>query len=162
MLIFKAAKILAFRYFLLNIPVLMVFTLLGLYWAWRQLCRWVPQKFLLLLIIIILPLQAANGLSRCFGKKYRIDYNTGSYLKYNLQPGKVLPIEKAAGVWYYSELERALPVEAPPVDLATFNDFRYVFCPIKSSNVKIFENRRDLQEIKIPVKSTVRVFEKVR
>ena len=162
MLIFKAAKILAYRYFLLNIPVLMVFTLIGIYWAWRQISRLIPQQILLLLIIIILPLQAANGLSRCFGKKYRTDYNTGLYLKQNLQPGKAIPIEKAAGVWYYSGLERALPVEAPPVDLATFNDFKYIICPVKDVNLKIFENRRDLQEIKIPVKSTVRVFKKVR
>ena len=162
MLIFKAAKILAFRYFLLNIPVLMVFTLIGLYWVWQQITRRVPHKAVILVVALVLLFQAANGLARCFDRKHRIDYHTGLYLKQNLPPGKAVPVGKAAGVWYYSGLERALPVEAPPVDLATFNDFKYVICPSKDRQINIFENRQDLEEIKIPVKSTVRVFEKVR
>ncbi len=162
MLIFKAAKILAYRYFLLNIPVLMVFTLFGVYWAWRYLSGFVSRKFVLPCLAVIMLLQTVNGLSYCIKKQYRIDYNAGVYLRENLPPGKALAVGKAAGVWYYSGLEKARPVEAPPVDLATFNDFRYIICPLKDEEIKIFEARTDLQEIKIPIKSSVRVFEKIR
>ena len=160
MLIFKTSGILAYRYFLLNIPVLMVFTLTGIFWTWQHLNKFVTFRLALPCLIILMLLQAGNGIE--YSPQHLINYNTGLYLKQTLLPGKTLAIGKAASVWYYSGLERAQPIETPPVNLAEFNDFRYIICPIKDKRLKIIEARKDLQEIKLPIKSTVKVFEKIR
>lgn len=161
MLFFKAAGILAFRYFLLNIPLLMVCTLIGMYWVWSWLSCFIPLKILILCLVIVLPLQIANGLSRCFNKKHRIDHTVGLYLKKHLEPGKAISIDKAAATWYYSGLERAIRVESA-VNIADVKDFTYIISPDDYTGIKTLETRTDLQEIKIPVKSNVRVFKKIK
>ena len=162
MLLFKASKILAHRYFLLNIPLLMVFTLIGMYWLWCFVRPGILQKIMVFCCAVILFFQAYNGLSRCLSPESRIDYNTGLYLKQNLRPGEVVFFGKAASVFYYSELPRAVPIEAKPVDLNQFTDFKYVICTDKDRNRMVCESRNDLREIKIPVKNNVRVFEKIK
>ena len=162
MMIFKVSGWAAYRYFLLNIPLLMVFTLTGLYWVWL----WIPRKLSQLPVILfaaaVLIAQAVNGIELSFDKKSRREHITGLILKKEfagMNP-RVHFWGFAASPWYYSGAARALPVESRLGNLETFADFDYAVCHKKDYSNMILEKRSDLQEVALPQESTVRLYRK--
>ena len=162
MLIFKVSGWAAYRYFLLNIPLLMVFTLIGLYKIWLLIPRKLSQLPVILFAAAVLIAQAVNGIAMSFDKKSRAEHATGLMLKKVLagNDGRVHFQGFAAIPWYYSETKRALPVESRLGDEKTFDAFEYLICHKKDPANKIFEARSDLQEIALPLESTVRLYGK--
>ena len=165
-LFFKLSDIAAYRYFLLNIPLLMIFTIIGFgaLWIWCE--KFVPGKLLYIVTGCLLACQIFNGLSNAFDKSSRYQYETGHYIGRLLNAkentGKVWFLDKASIEWYYSGMRRAVPVEDPKPPLETFNDFEYVLCPVKGNEIDVIVKRGDLREIPLPAYSKVRLFQKIR
>lgn len=162
MLIFKVSGWAAYRYFLLNIPLLMVFTLIGLYRVWLFIPQKLSQIPVILFAAAVLIAQAVNGIGMSFDKKSRMEHITGLMLKEHFQ-GKKAKVHFsgfAAIPWYYSGMDRALPVESRLGDLKTFSDFEYIICHKKDFSNEILKKRSDLQEIALPPESTVRLYGK--
>jgi len=168
MLIFKMSGVAAYRYFLVNVPLLMVFTLIGGYWLWlwviRLLSRW-GGGVVLLGLAGLLVLQLRNGTEHMFSKNAYAQYRTGrlvgEIVREKNPDGKIW-FQRAGAEWYYSETARAVPVEGGHRDPKKFQDFDYVLWQKKEEGEKELANRRDLREISLPDECTARLYEKVK
>lgn len=163
-IIFKMSDLAAYRYFLLNIPILMVFTMLAAYWAWVWGCKFIRQSFLVATIFAILIFQVINGAQNMFSQESQVQYNTGiligEILKTDKQNSKVW-FRQGSIEWYYSGTARAVPIEVQPPDITLFSNFDYVLWGQKEHGIDIIEKREDLQIIPLPKDSKVRLFKRI-
>lgn len=168
-LIFKVSNIVAYRYFLLDIPCLLVFTMIGLYFAWTLPARLLPQRFrpLLTAAIVAIPLffQIQNGADNFFSKKAYKQYECGK------QIAALLAEEKDTAriwfgtdsiEWYYSGLKRAVQIEAPLPSISVFSDFDYVLWYDDEDSFETIKSRNDLQEIPLSNAGELHLFKKVK
>ena len=163
-LTFKLADIAAYRYFLLNIPMLMVFTLIGLHWLWGWFAKYLPVKLLCVAAAAVFLFQIVNGTENFFKKAGRRQYETGLYI------GRLLDAEhntrrvwfrNACVEWYYSGMRRAFPIETPTPDAATFKGFDYVLWADDEDDLEVIAARKDLREIPLPEGCRVRLFQRI-
>ena len=166
--IFKLSHLYAYRYFLLNIPLFMVFTLITCWWIWRWAVKLLPRPLLgvgIAAVVAILALQIENGVDNFFSKSTRATVQSG------LVAGDAMRAEKPDGrvffwyaciEWYYSGLKRALPIETPQPDTRAFSDFDFFLVRKDEDTILAnVEERSDLREIPLPPESTVRLFRKL-
>ena len=167
--IFRITNLHAYRYFLLNIPLFMVFTLMTCWWFWRWAVKLLPRPLLyvgIAAVVGILALQINNGVDNFFSEKTREPVRSGR------AAGEVMRAENpdgrvyfcyAAVEWYYSGVKRAVPIETPQPDIRTFSDFDFLMvCKDEDQLLPHVEERVDLQEIPLPAESTVRLFRKIK
>ena len=167
-LIFRITNLHAYRYFLLNIPLFMVFTLITCWWIWRWAVKLLPRPLLgvgIAAVVAILALQIENGVDNFFSKSTRATVQSG------LVAGDAMRAEKPDGrvffwyaciEWYYSGLKRALPIETPQPDTRAFSDFDFFLVRNDEDTILAnVEERSDLREIPLPPESTVRLFRKL-
>ncbi|MEG2076160.1 MAG: glycosyltransferase family 39 protein, partial [Victivallaceae bacterium] len=121
LIIFKLSMIYAYRYFLINIALLMPFILIALSFFFELFSKKINRKVLCVIFSVILGLQVLNGITPAFDSKGVMVKKTGIFIGQLIASDnpKVLFI-KHSPEWYYSETERALPLETPRPDLETF------------------------------------------
>ena len=166
--IFKLSHLYAYRYFLLNIPVFMVFTLITCWWIWRWAVKLLPRPLLavgIAAVVVILGLQIDNGVDNFFSRRTRETVQSGRVA------GDVMRAEDPDGrvffwyaciEWYYSGVKRAVPIETPQPDSRTFSDFEFFMVRKDEDQILPYvEERTDLREIPLPPESTVRLFRKL-
>ena len=166
--IFKLTGVSAYRYFLMNIPLFMVFTLMTCWWFWRWAVKLLPRPLLrvgLAGVVVILAFQIQNGIENIFFDDTRAPVRSGQ------AAGEIMRAENPdgrvffwyAGIeWYYSGMKRAVPIETPKPDSRTFADFDYFL--VRKDEAVILSNveaRNDLREIPLAEESTVRLFRKI-
>jgi len=164
-LIFKASDIAAYRYFLLNIPCLLVFTMTGACFLWQWITRFVPPRLSAAGVLILLICQLQNGAANFFSAKSRRQYETGRKIGQMLEEekGKAKVLFRTASIeWYYSGLDRALPVESDAPELKVFTGFDYVLWDKDEQGMEILTGRRDLREIPLPGTEDVRLFRRLK
>ena len=157
-------SIAAYRYFLVNIPLLMVLTLIGGYWFWAWFSRWVAQWILVLLFLGMLALQIINGVENL---KDDSQYRSGLWLKEHFsdffrREGR-LPVvwfSNASPEWFYSGFDRAIPIESGQPDLRKFQKFDLAIARNKDPENDFLRKRPDLTEVKMPSFSTIKVYRK--
>ena len=164
MVFFKLSGIAAYRYFLLNIPLLMIFTLAGICCFWHWFKKYVPGKLLLCVAGAALAMQIFNGLEGAFDDLSRQKYATGKYigelLKQEKDKSRIWFDGNAAVEWYYSGIKRAVPIECRRPDIEKFNDFEYVLWGSEDKFCQTLSSRKDLQEIPLLPGSRVRLFKR--
>ena len=166
--IFKLSHLYAYRYFLLNIPLFMVFTLITCLWIWRWAVKLLPRPLLgvgIAAIVVILAFQIDNGVDNFFSKSTRATVRSGRVagdaMRAEDPDGRVF-FWYACIEWYYSGLKRALPIETPQPDTRTFSDFDFFLVRKDEDTILAnVEDRSDLREIPLPPESTVRLFRKL-
>ena len=166
--IFKLSHLDAYRYFLLNIPLLMVFTLIACWWIWLWAVKLLPRPLLgvgIAAVAVILALQIHNGVDNLFSKHTRATVQSGlaagEAMRAEVPDGRVF-FRYACVEWYYSGVKRAVPIETPQPDCRTFSDFDFFM--VQKDEDRILphvEQRTDLREIPLPPESTVRLFRKI-
>ncbi len=167
-LIFKLSHLDTYRYFLLNIPLFMVFTVITCWWFWSWAVKLLPRPLLgiaLAAVVFVLALQVRNGVDNLFSGDTRMPVRSG------LAVGEIMRAEKPDGrvffwyaciEWYYSGMKRAIPIETPPPDCRTFADFDFFLVRKDEDEIlPVIEARTDLREMPLPLESTVRLFRKV-
>ncbi len=163
--VFKLSHLDAYRYFLLNIPLFMVFTVMACWLFWRWAVKLLPRPLQyvgLVAVAVILVLQINNGVDNLFSEGTRMPVRSG------LAAGEAIRAEQSdgrvyfvtAGIeWYYSGAKRAVPIETPQPDCRTFADFDYFLVRKDEDDIlPVVEARTDLREIPLPPESTVRLF----
>ena len=164
-MIFRAADIAAYRYFLLNIPMLMIFTVAGTHWGWSWCAKYIPSKLLCAGAVVLLFFQVENGAENFYSKSSRRRYDAGLYI------GKLLDVKHNTGrvwfrnaciEWYYSGMRRAVPVETALPDAATFRGFDYVLWSVDEDDLDKLEARKDLKEIPLPPWCKSKLFQKIQ
>ncbi len=166
--IFKFSHFYTYRYFLLNVPLFMVFTVMTCWWFWRWAVKLLPRPLLcaaLAAVVAILALQVNNGIDNMIsgdaGDSARSGEAAGRIMRAEKPDGKVL-FWYAGIEWYYTGMKRALPIETPQPDYRTFDGFDYfLVCKDEDAILPVVEERADLQEIPLPPESTVRLFRKI-
>jgi len=166
--IFRITHLHAYRYFLMNIPVLIVFNVMACWWFWRWAVKLLPRPLLgigIAAVVVILALQIKNGTNKFFSRRTRAPVESG------LAAGDAMRAEKPDGrvyfryacvEWYYTGMKRALPLETPQPDSRTFSDFDFLLvCKDEDQILPYVEERTDLREIPLPPESTVRLFRKL-
>ena len=166
-LIFRITNLHAYRYFLMNIPLFMVFNVMACWWIWSWAVRLLPRPLVfagVAGIIAILFFQVKNGVDNI------ISEDASRNRRFGREAGAVMRGEKADGTvmfrmacieWYYSGMKRAVPVEAR-VDYTTFGDFDFVLVRKDEEDMlPIMERRDDVREIPLPPESTLRLFRKL-
>lgn len=165
-LIFKASGIAAYRYFIINIPLLMVFTVIGLFWVFSWVGKFIPKMIVVGAFVAILVVQVLNGADYFFSRKSQISYADGKRIEKVCQSsGRHAPkvwFNNASVEWYYSNTRRAWPIESCVPDTKTFADFDYVVWAKKESGIDELVARKDLREIPMSKESRVRLFEKIK
>ncbi|MBR3506774.1 MAG: glycosyltransferase family 39 protein [Lentisphaeria bacterium] len=167
--IFKLSNLDAYRYFLLNIPLFMVFTVMACWWFWRWAVKLLPRPLLRIAlagVAVILVFQVRNGVDNLFSEGTRMPVRSG------LAAGEAIRAENADGrvyfvsasiEWYYSGAKRAIPIETAQLDCRTGTDFDYfLVCKDEDDILPVVESRTDLREIPLPPESTVRLFRKLK
>lgn len=166
-LIFKLPSFAAYRYFLLNIPLLMVFTLAGIHllWCWCSV-RPLTKYLLYAVLLVVMIAQLQNGLANATSGKSRKYFKTGRYLATILDSGnntgRVWFFDKACIEWYYSGMRRAVPIETRAPEIAEFREFEYILCRKDYDKLEYIEKRNDLKEITLPPASTVKLFKRIK
>ena len=164
-LVFKASDIAAYRYFLLDIPLLMVFTVTGISWVWQWGEKFICRRVLFCAAALILLLQVVNGATYFFSCESRRQYACGrkvaELLHAEKNSGRVW-FREACIEWYHSGMRRAWPIETASPDVRTFADFDYALWGERESGVDVLASRKDLREIALPAGSAVRLFERIR
>ncbi len=163
-LIFKATNLAAYRYFLPDVPLLMVFTLTGLIGVWQWVAKFIPPRILVVVLFAFMLGQVINGASNFFSAKSQMRYACGKQIG-KLNQGSPAPkvwFREASIEWYYSGMRRARAMETSRPDIRTFADFDYVIWNKKESGVEILLQRSDLRELPMPPKSLVRLWEKIK
>ena len=99
-------------------------------------------------------------------KSSRRQLNTGRYLatvlKVEKKTARVWFIDKASIPWYYSGMHRAVQIETPLPDLTLYKDFDYLVCDNEYEQLSTIKKRKDLKEITLPPKSTVKLFKRIQ
>jgi len=172
LLIFRLSKIASYRYFLINIPLLIVFAVIAACWLWSWGVKLLPKWMLaipLLGVAFLLAVQIENGAENFFSEKSYVKYRSG------LEVGKIIRREKpdakvwfkqACVEWYYSGQKRAVPIETAMPDPRTFDAFDYVLMDktlddAEKKTAAIVTARPDIVEIPMFEDSTVRLFRKI-
>ena len=166
-LIFKMPSFVAYRYFLLNIPLLMVFTLSAVYLIWRWCMVRISTRFIFYALLLVMTIiQIGNGLKNVFSKYSRKEYSSGLYLAGRLNAPhnteRVWFIDKAVVEWYYSGMRRAVPMQVVKPDVNTYTGFEYILCKKDCDELQIIEKRKDLKEISLLPSSTVKLFQRIK
>ncbi len=166
--IFKLSHLHAYRYFLMNIPLFMVFTLITCWWFSRWAVKLLPRPLLyagIAGVAVILAFQIQNGVDNLFSDDTRAPVRSG------LAAGEIMRAENPDGrvffwyaciEWYYSGMKRAVPIETPKPDSRTFADFDYFL--VRKDEDEILSNveaRADLCEIPLAEESTVRLYRRI-
>jgi 4-amino-4-deoxy-L-arabinose transferase-like glycosyltransferase len=165
--IFKLSHLHAYRYFLLNVPLFMVFAVMACWWFWRWAVKLLPRPLLgggIAAVVVILAFQIQNGVDNLISDDTRAPVRSGQ------AAGEIMRAENPDGrvfffyaciEWYYSGMKRAVPIETP-TDTRTFADFDYFL--VRKDEDGILSNvdaRGDLREIPLAEESTVRLFRKI-
>lgn len=162
--IFKASDIASYRYFLLNIPCMMVFTVISVCWVWKWCIRFLPPFIPAAAAAVIFMFQVQNGFDNVFAEEGRRQYETGR------EVGKLLGSEKETAKvwfggtsieWYYSGLKRAVPIETSHPDPASFKDFDYVLWHEEEKGFKALKNRKDLREIPLAGAEKIHLYKRL-
>lgn len=166
-LIFGLTRLHAYRYFLINIPIFMIFSVMACWWIWSWAVKLLPRPLFIagiIGIVVILFFQVENGVNNIISADARQTRQFGR------QAGEIMRGEKADGTvffrsacieWYYSGMKRAVPIEKA-VDPATFSDFDFaLFCKDEDNVLPVIEQRDDLQEIPLSPDSSVKLFRKL-
>lgn len=166
-LIFGMTRLHAYRYFLLNIPIFMIFSVMACWWIWSWAVKLLPRPLFfagIAGIAVILFFQVENGVDNI------VSTNARRTRQFGRQAGEIMRGEKADGTvffrsacieWYYTGLKRAVPIEKV-VDPSTFSDFDFALFRKDEDNVlPVIEPRDDLQEIPLSPDSSVRLFRKL-
>ena len=166
--IFKLSGVSAYRYFLMNIPLFMVFTLMTCWWFWRWAVKLLPRPLLhagIAGVVVVLAFQIQNGGDNLFSDDTRAPVRSG------LAAGEVMRAENPDGrvffwyaciEWYYSGMKRAVPIETREPDSRTFSDFDYFLVRKDEDDIMSnVESRADLREIPLAEGSTVRLFRRI-
>lgn len=164
-LIFKLSDIAAYRYFLLNIPVLMIFIVIGLDWCWQWMSKWFSPVILYSAFGVMIFFQILNGMERFFSEEAKQEYTAGLELREMLKnenPPPRIWFRDASAEWYYSGLPRAVAIETPPKPANTFSEFDYALMYSDEKDMEILCQRQDLQEIPLSDNHTLRLFKKVK
>lgn len=166
--IFMLSRLHAYRYFLMNIPLFMVFTVMACWWFWRWAVKLLPRPLLrvgIAAVVVILAFQIQNGIDDLFSDDAlapaRSGQAAGEIMRAENPDGRVF-FWYAAIEWYYSGMKRAVPIETPKPDSRTFAGFDY-FLIRKDEDVFLSnaEARDDLREIPLAEESTVRLFRRI-
>lgn len=166
-MIFKLAHLHAYRYFLPNIPLFMVFTVMACWWFWRWAVKLLPRPLLrvgIAAVVVILAFQIQNGVDNIFSDDtcmpVRSGQAAGEIMRAENPDGRVF-FWYASIEWYYSGMKRAVPIETS-VDYGTFSDFDYFLVRKDEDGIlSNVETRADLREIPLAEESTVRLFRKI-
>ena len=166
-LIFRITNLHAYRYFLMNIPLFMVFNVMACWWIWSWAVRLLPRPLVfagVAGIVAILFFQVKNGVDNIISEDASLSRRFGR------EAGAVMREEKADGTvlfrmacieWYYSGMKRAVPVEKR-VDYSTFGDFDFALVRKDEEDMQpIMERRDDVREIPLPPESSLRLFRKL-
>lgn len=163
-LIFGMARLHAYRYFLMNIPVFMVFNVMACWWIWLWAVRLLPRPLFsigIAGIAVILFFQLNNGVENIISadarRTRRIGLQIGELMRGEKPDGRVL-FRMASVEWYYTGMKRAVPIETT-VDYSIFGDFD--FCLVRKDEddlSAIMDQRSDVREIPLPPDSSVRLF----
>lgn len=157
-----AAALAAYRYFLLNIPLLMIFTLIACYWGWSWASRWIPSWVLKSFVVLILLLQIGDGVKNLVSPAGMQEYRTGLWLRERVAPmfstSPRVWFYHQSPVWYWSGLERAVPIETPRPSVRDYTDFDLVIWGKDEDDLEVLSAREDLYEIELPPESPVRLF----
>ena len=154
----------AYRYFLINIPLLMVLTVMAVFWIWSWLTRWIAPWIPAAILVILLAFQIDNGLENL---KTDRSYRSGIWLKKQFsdlcrRDGR-LPVvwfTDASGEWFWSGFDRAVPIETGLPDWRTFQGFDLVIVRNRDPENKLLRERTDLVEVETPSYSTIKVYRK--
>lgn len=166
--IFKLSQFHAYRYFLLNVPLFMVFTVMTCWWFWRWTVKLLPRPLLhvgIAAVLVILALQIQNGVENIISDDTRAPVRSGQaageIMRSERPDGRVL-FRYACIEWYYSGMKRAMPIDTLLPDSRTFAGFDYFL--VRKDEDDILSNvevRDDLREIPLAEESTVRLFRKI-
>ena len=154
----------AYRYFLINIPLLMVLTVTAVFWIWSWLTRWIAPWIPAAILVVLLAFQIDNGLENL---KTDRSYRSGMWLKKQFsdlcrRDGR-LPVvwfTDASGEWFWSGFDRAVPIETGLPDWRTFQGFDLVIVRNRDPENKLLRERTDLVEVETPSYSTIKVYRK--
>ena len=166
--IFRFSHFHAYRYFLLNVPLFMVFTVMACWWFWRWAVKLLPRPLLcagIAAVAVILALQIRNGVDNILSDDTRAPRRSG------LAAGEIMRAENPNGrvlfwyaciEWYYSGMKRAMQIETQKPDIRTFSDFDYFLVRKDESDIlSNLEARDDLREIPLAEDSTARLFRRI-
>ena len=168
-LIFKLSTIGAYRYFLPNIPLFMVFIVIAAYWLWSWTAKLFPLPLRIVCGIAVaggLAIQVANGAENIFTrysrKQYRSGVEAGNVMRKEKPDGRVW-FHGAAIEWYYSGMKRAVPIETPARDIWKYDfDFVLITAEDDEAEAKIPLVVEGLEPIELDPDSTVKLYRKKR
>lgn len=150
-------SIAAYRYFLLNIPLLMVFTVAGMAWCILLVRRWIPDLALIAVALLICVLHAVNGLEYVEGKQR--EFRAGQWVAENFAPETEVWFAHASPVWFWSGLPRAVPIETEPLKLDVFRDFDLVIMRKQDTEeIAVLSRRSDLEQVMAPPEFSIVLF----
>jgi len=166
-LIFRITNLHAYRYFLMNIPLFMVFNVMACWWIWSWAVRLLPRPLVfagVAGIVAVLFFQVENGvdniISEDASRNRRLGREAGAVMRGEKADGTVL-FRMACIEWYYSGMKRAVPVEKR-VNYSTFGDFDFALVRKDEEDMQsIMERRDDVREIPLPPEGTLRLFRKL-
>lgn len=164
MVIFRVVGVTAYRYFLINIPLLLVFVLLALQWiaVWLEklLPEWCRHAAAWVLAFIMLG-QVFNGTGKFFSSRTRREYRTGvlaGKIIREANPDARVWFREASVEWYYSGTRRA---EGDASDPAVRTGFDYALAIPDEESAAALADRKDLREIPLPPGCTAKLYRKV-
>lgn len=169
--IFKVSHIVAYRYFLPNIPLFMIFMVVASYWLWSWAEKLLPKVLQFVCMAAVaggLAIQIFNGAEDIFSRKarraYRAGVAAGETMRRENPNARVWFLSQSCIEWYYSGMRRAVPIETPQPDVRSFDNFDFVLTAKKDNprENEILAARGDLVEIPLSDDSTVRLFRKIR
>ena len=168
--IFKLSGIVAYRYFLVNVPLLMVFTVVAAYWLWSCVDKLLPKALRWICMAAVaggLAIQIFNGTENIFERSsretYRSGIDAGRVVRRENPDGRVWFLSQSCIEWYYSDTRRAVPIETPQPDLRSFDKFDFVLVANSDTdNLTVISARKDLENVPLPPQSTVSLFRKIR
>lgn len=160
------ATISAYRYYLFTIPLLMVFTVIGMNWALERLERIRLKGTALLFFAGVLALQAVNGMEMVFKKPD--EYRFGMWLRENRKP---LPGEGGSSrltihaydlpeAVYWADGRRRYEFSQPMAPLSQVTGFDLLIIHREETNdAAMVRAREDLREIEHPFSDEYLLFE---
>jgi len=166
---FTILHLVGYRYFLPNIPLLMLFVVVAAYWLWSWTEKFFPRPLRIvcgMAVAILLAFQVVNGIENTFSafsrRQKRSGVAAGDIMRRSKPDGKVWFVPQACIEWYHSGMRRAVPIEGALPDLRNFDQFDFVLLGTDKEDAEtwIIAARRDLEEIPLASDSTVRLFRK--
>ena len=167
-LIFKLSTIGAYRYFLPNVPLFMIFVVVAAYWLWSWSAKLFPRPLRILCGMAVaggLALQVVNGTENIFSRNSRRQYRSGvaagDAMRREDPRGRVW--FNTAGIeWYYTDMRRAVPIETSGADIWKYDFDFLLIVKDNTEEVEIPRVVNGLAEIELPADSTVRLFRRIK